>query len=178
MSLVSAAEDHSSMPNHKHSMKSKAIPLTEAGNDAFGTIQEVIKKLNSNPDTDWSKVNIEALRRHLVDMHDMVYDVKVISQKPVKHGLKVIMRPTTRRAARALPRVFKAHPAQLQRETGWRMVVKKSSRRYILTITSQKAEDVNKIRGLGYIGVMAYGSHHQVHHWAMPTGSNPHHMHH
>jgi hypothetical protein len=41
-------------------------------------------------------------------------------------------------------------------------------------VVSKKAHEVAKIRGLGYIGVMAYGNHHQPHHWAMASGENPH----
>ena len=36
--------------------------LTESGTDIFATIQEVIQKLTADPGTDWSKVNLEALR--------------------------------------------------------------------------------------------------------------------
>src|SRR6516165_7172350 len=39
-----------------------------AGQDAFGAIQEVVQILEADPTTDWSKVNIDALRQHLVDM--------------------------------------------------------------------------------------------------------------
>jgi len=176
---VFAANDHRAMMmNHEHKTEASDTRLTEAGNDAFGTIQEVIAKLNSDPDTDWSKVNLEALRRHLQDMHDMTLNVDVISQKPISNGLEAIIKPTTTRAATALERVFQAHPMQLQRETGWSMQVVKNNGQYTLTITSEKSEDTSKIRGLGYIGLMAYGKHHQPHHWAMANDKNPHKMHH
>lgn len=172
--IAAEHSEHSAMMHHEHQMSATNAPLTEAGNDAFGTIQEVIKKLNADPDTDWKQVNIEALRQHLLDMNDMTLNVEVISQKPVHNGLQAIIKPTTARAALALSRVFKAHPAQLNRETGWRMKVVKQNDRYILTTTSANPEEVDKIRGLGYIGLMAYGNHHQFHHWAMATGKNPH----
>src|SRR5947209_3755409 len=40
---------------------------TMPGQDAFGTIQEIVGILEADPNTDWSKVNISALREHLVD---------------------------------------------------------------------------------------------------------------
>ena len=178
-SSVSYAENsHSGMDHNNHNMHQSSATLTEAGNDAFGTIQEVINKLNADPNTDWSKVNIEALRQHLLDMNDMTLHVEVVSQTSINNGLQAIITPTTKRAETALDRVFKAHPGQLQRETGWTMKVTKSAKRYTLTITTTKPSDVNKIRGLGYIGLMAYGNHHQPHHWAMATGNNPHTGHH
>ena len=41
------------------------------GQDAFGAIQEVVQMLESDPATDWSKVNIAALREHLIDMNEV-----------------------------------------------------------------------------------------------------------
>ena len=182
---VFAQTDHNNMDHQMHAAQSDAPaeqsqitgPLpTEAGNDAFGTIQEIIELLNNNPDTDWTQVNIEALRRHLVDMHDMTINVNVISQKAIPNGMIAVIEPTTPRAAGALARVMMAHPAQLERETGWTMRIDRRGRRYALSVTTENAQEVDKIRGLGYIGLMAYGTHHQPHHWSMATGHNPHQM--
>lgn len=176
--VVACAEgDHSTMMHHDHSMGASATFLTEAGNDAFGTIQEVIARLNSDPDTDWSKVNIEALRQHLVDMNEMTLNVEVISQIPIEQGMEAKVKPLTARSAAALERVFQAHPALLKRESGWVMQVVKSGGRYTLITTTENPDEISKIRGLGYIGLMAYGAHHQLHHWAMARGDNPHDRH-
>jgi hypothetical protein len=176
--VVFAADDHSTMMNHEHKSGTSDMTLTEAGNGAFGTIQEVIRRLNSDPNTNWSEVNLEALRLHLLDMNDMTLNVEVISQKAIHNGLEVVLRPTTDRAALALEKVFKAHPAQFKSDTGWSMEVVKNSGQYTMTTTSDNPKDEVKIRGLGYIGLMAYGDHHQRHHWAMATGKNPHKMQH
>jgi hypothetical protein len=109
-------------------------------------------------------------------MNDMTLHVDVTSQTPIKNGVKSIVKPTTKRAASALARVFAAHPYQLQKETGWIMKVTKDGDKYILETTSKNANDADKIRGLGYIGLMAFGMHHQVHHWMMAIGKNPHSM--
>lgn len=171
------AEDMPMNHSAQHSMISTSN-LSEAGNDAFGTIQELIGKLNHDSSTDWSKVNIEALRQHLVDMYEMTINVEVLSQENLPRGFKTVVRPINIRAMQALDRVFSAHPAQLKQESGWDMQVKKEGEQFILTITTEDIGEVHKIRGLGYIGTMAYGNHHQPHHWAMATGSNPHTGHH
>lgn len=46
---------------------------TLPGQDAFGTIQEIVQILQSDPTTDWSKVNISALRQHLIDMNEVTH---------------------------------------------------------------------------------------------------------
>jgi len=40
------------------------------GQDAFGAIQEIVQILDADPKTDWSKVDLEALRQHLIDMDE------------------------------------------------------------------------------------------------------------
>jgi len=149
-------------------------PLTEAGNDAFGTIQEAIARLEADPNTDWSNVDLEGLRQHLVDMHDMTLNVEVIATSAIPGGIEIVVRATTERAHGALTRVFSAHPAQLQMETGWTMRVAEAGRRFTLTTTTSNASEVEKLWGLGYIGLMALGDHHQLHHWAMASGQDPH----
>jgi hypothetical protein len=168
--------------HHNHgtvvSNSSAATPLTAPGNDAFAAIQEVVSKLLANPNTDWSRVNLERLRQHLVDMDNFTLHVEVVSQKPVDGGVEFTVRPATPDATGSLDRLFAAHPAILKQESGWDMHVSRSNGGYTARVTSNNVADVAKIRGLGYIGIVAYGAHHQLHHWQMATGTNPHHHHH
>jgi len=41
-------------------------------------------------------------------------------------------------------------------------------------LTIGQPEEVAQVRRLGYIGIMASGGHHQLHHWLMATGRQPH----
>lgn len=154
----------------QHNMQLHQTPLTEAGNDIFGTIQEVIKKLEANPHTDWSKVNLEGLRQHLLDMKAFTEQVKITAQKPIEDGVEIHIRPTSERASHALKRLFSMHPAMLKKEKGWDMNAQQRNKGWIVTCTSDKKSDVTKIRALGYIGLIAEGAHHQLHHWMIATG--------
>lgn len=149
--------------------------LKEAGNDVFGTIQEVIQKLEADPETDWSKVNLEQLRQHLLDMYNFTINVEVISQEPITNGVKVVVRPTIPAASIALDHALPAHSKQIKKETGWDIKYTKTDQTYVITATTSKSDEIEKLRGLGYIGIMVYGTHHQTHHWAMATGKHPHH---
>src|SRR5271166_2493744 len=44
---------------------------TQPGQAAFAAIQEIVQILVDDPKTDWSRVNIDALRQHLIDMNNM-----------------------------------------------------------------------------------------------------------
>ena len=147
--------------------------LTQPGNEIFGTIQEIVRKLDANPNTDWPKVNLEALRQHLLDMQAFTDDVRVIAKQPIPKGVRLTVRPTTPRAATALKRLLSMHPMMLKKEAGWTMQVEQHGKDTILTVTTPKPSEVAKIRGLGYIGLMAYGSHHRRHHWMIATGQMP-----
>ena len=52
------------------------------GQEAFGTIQEIVRILESDPATDWSKVNIGALREHLIDMDEVTMRIRTM-QSPM-----------------------------------------------------------------------------------------------
>ena len=169
----SAMMNHGSMNHNQLTAQTNTATLVESGTDPFAVIQEAITALEANPNTNWEKVNIEALRSHLVEMQDMTLNIDVV-QSQVNKGFKAIVTPTTDRAAKSLTKVLSAHPMQMKAETGWDMQVQNNDGVFTLTVTTDNAKDVAKIRGLGYIGVMAYGNHHQPHHWAIASGDNPH----
>lgn len=56
------------------------------GQDAFGAIQEIVQILQSDPTTDWSKVNISALRQHLIDMNEVTLRA-VAAERNLDNGI-------------------------------------------------------------------------------------------
>lgn len=167
------ADEMQHHPEHMQGMSGHSM-LTEPGNDAFGTIQEVVRKLRANPHTDWSRVNLEALRQHLIDMDNFTKRVSVISKRNIKSGVELEVRPDDKQAYASLTRALSAHPRMIKQEFGWDMKVSGKAPVYRIRVTSPRAQDVEQIRGLGYIGIMAMGNHHQMHHWIIATGGNPH----
>lgn len=154
----------------QHQMGKDDTPLSMPGNDIFGTIQEVVQKLEANPNTDWTKVDLEALRQHLLDMKAFTEEVAVIEQKPITNGTEIQVRPETERAGKALKRLFSMHPAMIKKEKGWEMDAKRDQNKWTITCTTENNSEVEKIRALGYIGLLAEGAHHQLHHWMIANG--------
>ena len=146
------------------------VVATEAGNDAFGTIQEIITLLQGDPTVEWRKVNLEALRRHLLAMQDMTLNVDVLSQAAIENGFMAIVSPHSTRAKASLSSVFAAHPKMLAIESGFKMTVIEESDHFKITVTTPHSKDIERLQGLGYIGIMALGSHHQAHHLAIAKG--------
>ena len=178
ISIMNPAYSETQVPaEHAAHGSAQSAMLTAPGNDAFGAIQEVVNKLMSDPRTDWGRVNLEALRQHLVDMANTTLYVDVVEQKPIKNGITFTVKPAVPGAAASLDRTMSAHSEVLRQETGWALHAKKLGSGWRVDVTSPRPDEVVKIQGLGYIGIMALGNHHQPHHWQMATGGNPHRAH-
>src|SRR3569623_174899 len=53
-----------------HGQAQPGAAPAEPGQAAFGAIQEIVRMLQSDQMTNWSKVDIDALRQHLIDMDE------------------------------------------------------------------------------------------------------------
>lgn len=148
--------------------------LQAPGHDVFGTVQEAIRRLEADSTTDWSEVNVQRLHRHLRDMHQVALNVAVEEQASIANGVRLRVRPEGKDADASLERVLDAHPHMLKQETGWTMAVEETGDTYVLRVTTDDADDTDKIRALGYMGLLAYGNHHQRHHWHLVKGQHPH----
>lgn len=147
-------------------------PLSTSGNAAFDAIQEVIRQLEADPATDWSRVNLEALRSHLRDMDNVTLNVEIASQEPIDSGVRLVVRPVNASAAQSLARTLTAHGPQLLLERGWKMTTMKNQDSYRIDITTPNEDETALVRALGYIGMLAVGTHHKLHHWALASGQH------
>jgi hypothetical protein len=141
------------------------------GQDAFGAIAEVVRLLEADPNTDWRAVDLERLRQHLIDMNEVVLrsDVKA---SPLPGGLvmDVTGAPRTEQAIRAM---VAPHAAELSRMSEWVARTEPIPGGLRLIVTARTLEDartVARIRGLGFVGLLAQGGHHGPHHLAMAKG--------
>ena len=105
----------------------------QAGQSAFAAIQEIVQILEADPKTDWSKVDIEALRRHLIDMNNVTLYADVRSE-PVEGGMRFTV--TGAGAGQGLdPRAWSApHAATMNGVDGWRFAAGRDRRRRRLTV--------------------------------------------
>jgi len=145
---------------------------TQPGQDAFGAIQEIINMLEADPDTDWSKVDISKLRSHLVDMNRMVMGTQV-ARKNIEGGLELIVTGSAQ-TLQSIHNMLPAHAPMINGLNDWSARVKVTANGAILTVTAKSDKEILHIRGLGFYGLMASGSHHQAHHISLARGVNVH----
>ena len=169
MGVFIAPADAQSSHEHGTVAHVSAVP-TEPGQGAFAAVTEIVAMLMADPETDWSRVDIRALRDHLVDM-DLLITHADVSAEHVSGGA-VFQLPTSGPGGGAISRMVPAHAPFLSAETGWTSAVAVTDDHIIWTVTSDTDEQA--IRALGFFGLMAVGAHHQAHQMGMASGQMVH----
>lgn len=166
--------DHTGDMNYDavHANETTDVPR-EAGQSAFAAIQEIVVLLEADRKTDWSRVDVEGLRQHLIDMQNVTLATQVSSSE-FGGGLRFEATSDTPAVAASIGRMVVAHVMTMDGVNGWRLEAAEIPGGATLTVTPAQASDLDKIRGLGFIGVMTVGMHHQEHHLAIATGQSPH----
>ncbi|MDE3027923.1 MAG: hypothetical protein KGH84_05955, partial [Paracoccaceae bacterium] len=95
-----------------------AAALHEGGQAAFAAIQEIVTLLAADPHTDWSKVNIEALRQHLIDMDNVTLRA-VVAATPMPDGASFAVTSNDPAVRGSIQRMVMAHAATMNGANGW-----------------------------------------------------------
>lgn len=157
-------------------MGSGPLP-TFPGQAAFATIGEVIAILRADSSTDWSKVNLDALREHLIDMDDVVMHASV-AKTNVPGGFEARVTGQGRTVA-AIRRMVTNHAAALEAGDRYHAAAAVIPGGARLTVTARQSSDaaaVAMVRGLGFAGILTEGDHHPRHHLAIARGEAHAHM--
>jgi hypothetical protein len=169
--------DHSTM-NHNKMMhntktnnKKSSMPVLEPGQSAFAAIAEIVAKLESNPDTNWNVVDIKGLREHLRDMNIVIIDAVTVA-KEIDGGMQFTVTGNAD-VKPSIRRMTLAHATFMNNVNGWEYKAKKIDGGAVVTVLVPP-QDQAKIKALGFFGMIASGSHHQLHHWMMASGKNAH----
>jgi len=157
--------DQSMMGGDPMMQANTGIP-TEPGQGAFAAVSEIVTILKNDPETDWSLVNISALRDHLVDM-DMLVTYADVTTTNIENGIEMTV-SLIGQGGGAVSRMVPAHGPFMAAESGWQSDVSQSDDAITWRVTSP--EDAVQIRALGFFGLMATGDHHRAHHIGMARG--------
>lgn len=172
-----AAAQHADHAAHRPAARDTTPPPTPArqatlpGQDAFAAIAEVVRILKDDPATDWSKVNIEALREHLMDMHDVTLN-SVVRSELVPGGVQLTVTGAGR-TGDAIQRMVAAHTPMLAAE-GLDGAVERIPAGVKWRVTTNDPKRVGEVRALGFIGIMTLGEHHTTHHLMLARGGTHH----
>lgn len=150
----------------------------QSGQDAYAAIAEVVRLLEADATTDWSKVNLEALRQHLIDMNDVTLR-SAARQTAVPGGAKFEVTGEGRTTG-AIRRMLASHARMLGQLPAYEATVAEMPGGVLLTVRAKRSGDSateTRIRGLGFIGLLTIGAHHSMHHLALARGKDMAHEH-
>lgn len=174
--VVGQTPDHAHHPGMTPPVSGTAIAAksrpTEPGQSAFATIQEIVILLEADPATDWKKVDIEALRQHLIDMDNVTLHA-VVKAEPFPGGRRFIVSGSAPVIA-SVQRMTRAYAMTMEGVGSWHIDVEQMEEDVAFTVTGPAA-DAPRIAALGFIGIMTRGSHHQDHHLMIARGEPMHH---
>ena len=166
-------QHHGKMPmGDRAGMHPASMTPTLPGQDAFGAIQEVVNILDADAKTDWSKVDLEALRQHLIDMNEVTLKADA-APKQIDGGLEIAVTGDGRTLG-AIQRMVPAWAQTMNGQSGWTAKTTSLPDGELLTVTATDPKEIQHIRGLGFIGLLVSGSMHQPHHLAMAKGEFDH----
>jgi len=186
---VNHSQTHAHQKSHSHQehMAKQAAEQstpTMVGQYAFATLAEIVSLLEADPDTNWSKVDIESLRQHLIDM-DRVTLSSIVVSSPIDKGMRFTVTGNESSTVASIQRMTQAHAAAQSATTHhgvaennasstWHYAVQLIDDGAEMRVTTDDEDEMQRIRALGFIGIMVSGMHHQAHHWSMAKGENPH----
>ena len=171
-----SAQDHTSHmmhaggADHGRTAPGATASPTEPGQAAFAAIAEIVRILRSDPGIDWRKVRIETLRQHLIDMDNVTMRARVTA-RDVESGARFVATSTAPDVTASIRRMVAAHAATMTSADGMAMQAEQVEGGASLQVTGP---DPAMIRGLGLIGLLTVGMHHQAHHLALARGEHPH----
>lgn len=165
------SDGHTGIDHATHGRATEsAIQLTptEPVQAAFAAIAEIVEILNADPETDWAKVDIAALREHLVDMKNLTEGAQVTVEASERHITFFVSGEGL--VKRAIRNMVPAHAAELKSSLGWSTEAALTEEGAMLTVAASSERELVKLKGLGFFGIMATGVHHQAHHLMMARG--------
>ena len=183
-SKVTARGDHATMDHNAHMAaleaceqeKAQTMLPRQSGQAAFAAIGEIVAILDADPKTDWTRVNFEALRQHLIDMNEVTMHARV-AQVEIPGGFRAEVTGTGATVG-AIQRMVVSHARMLDQSAAYAAATEQRPEGVVLTLTAREPGDaraVARIRGLGFAGTLTEGTHHTRHHLAIARGeAHPH----
>ena len=132
--------------SHDSAMAAQRPKPTRAGQEAFATIAEVVRILDADPRTDWSKVDLEALRQHLIDMDDVT--IRSAVRMETIAGGAVFHVTGSGRTRDAIRRMTMSHAATIPPADGFTWTAVESPEGASVTVRAVTATDARMVTRL------------------------------
>lgn len=145
--------------------------LRESGQSAFATLIEITALLEADNDTDWSTVDLDGLRLHLLDMNHLILDTSASTDR-IDDSIIQYTIDGSLEAIPAIHRMVPAHSRFIRQSRLWDIDTQLTDTGAILRIKTGSAAQLSRLSALGFYGFMSLDSHHQAHHLNIALGNS------
>jgi len=137
------------------------LPM-QSEQSAFAAIHEIVEMLEADPTTDWSKVNVDALRQHLIDMDNVALHAQ-ITYEPIVNGehIHVSGKGDVRDS---IQRMVMMHAAMAGDTTDWHVKAARASDGADINVIAISPLGLKRRKALGLMSMMVEGVYHPRHH--------------
>lgn len=142
------------------------------GDSVFTQIQNQVRTLQENPDTDWTQVDLTALQQHLVDMEHLSLFAEVSTQY-LANGLRYTVTGQGR-TLEAIQRMVPMHASQIAGELGIQAEAGTTAEGAWISVVTADDKERAMYQAIGFLGLMTLGEHHDAHHQSMAGGNSGH----
>lgn len=147
------------------------IPVA-AGQAAFEAIREIVGILQSDPSTNWREVDIDRLRDHLVDMDAVLLRARV-TNIPLKNGMRFLIEGDGP-VGDSIKTIAMAHARMADGADGLTVTAAETPSGAAMTIVADDPSAIERVKALGFFGLLTADDHHHQHHLLMAKGSMSH----
>jgi hypothetical protein len=159
-------------PDMNHgSTVSDGVSLQEGGQSTFAALIEIVDLLEKEGSTNWSKVDIDGLREHLLDMDQLILNTtsmtSLVGEKQIQFNIR-----GTSSSVPSIHRMVPAHSRFIQQSRGWSISYGLDDDGATLAISAEDTATIERLSALGFYGFMSLDSHHQAHHYQMALGNS------
>ncbi|MGQ7843257.1 hypothetical protein ACUNV4_02190 [Granulosicoccus sp. 3-233] len=164
-------ENHGNAESELQQQNQQEAPLLHhSGQSTFAAMIEITALLDTDKDTHWATVDLDALHSHLVDMNQLMLLTQSFTEI-LDDSLIQFTVTGTAEAVAAIHRMVPAHARALRHSRHWDITVKLTDKGAILQITADSHSRLTRLKALGFYGFMSLDSHHQRHHLNIALGN-------
>lgn len=147
---VRSAEPESPSP------RPRAAPAPTAAPTSLAVLAGLVARLEADPSTDWRRVDLEVVRRHLADLERVTLAAEVRAEE-LPGGVGLIVSGPDPATVAAIQRLLPERAVRLAEARRWRVTTATLPEGLRVEIRSLDPREAGRIRALGLAGLLVAG---------------------
>ena len=138
------------------SARPRAAPAPTAAPASLAVLAGLVARLEADPSTDWRRVDLEAVRRHLADLERVTLAAEVRAEE-LPGGVGLTVTGPDPASVAAIQRLLPERAVRLAEARRWRVTTASLPEGLRVEIRSLDPREAGRIRALGLAGLLVAG---------------------